>query len=447
MEKDIADLNKANEAIEKIHEFQRFGSILGLERMTSLLNELGNPQEELKVIHVAGTNGKGSICKYIYSILKEGGYKVGLYTSPFLEIFNERIELDGQYISDSDLALYTDRVMKAVNKITERGEQSPTEFEVITAIAFLYFKEKGTDYVVLEVGLGGRGDSTNVCKVPLATVIASISYDHTDRLGKTLTEIAGEKAGIIKEGCPVITSAESDEALTVIEETAAKKSAMYFETRNIPYTIKKSSLNGYEFDTIIQGVEFNDVEISMVGEHQIKNAIAALATLATIEERGQVVLKREDVYAGIKKAKMIGRLEVMRQEKGKPTVIIDGAHNPDGAKNLANAIETFCGGKKTLMVTGMLADKETDKIIKEFLRITHTFIATEPLNPRKMDCRELKKQIESFGGRCDAIMDYSEACKEGLKTAEGENYDVLLFAGSLYLIGAIRSILKNINKE
>ena len=175
----------AEGAIGKIHEFEKFGSVLGLERMTKLLDILGNPQDELKVIHVAGTNGKGSTCKFIYSVLQECGYKVGLYTSPFLEIFNERIEFDGNYISDEDLSVYTDRVLAAVKQMTDAGLQSPTEFEVITAIAFLYFKEKKTDYVVLEVGLGGRGDSTNVCKKPLISVITSISYDHTDRLGNT----------------------------------------------------------------------------------------------------------------------------------------------------------------------------------------------------------------------------------------------------------------------
>ena len=213
----------ASSAIEKIEEFQRFGSILGLERMNALLELLGNPQDELKIIHVAGTNGKGSICRYIYSVLQAAGYKTGLFTSPFLEVFNERIELDGKYISDEELAEYTERVLTCVETLTTRGEQSPTEFEVITAIAFLYFKEKGCDYAVMEVGLGGRGDSTNVCKSPLISVIASISYDHTDRLGNTIAEIAAEKAGIIKEGCPVVTSAEAEDALKVIEDRASER--------------------------------------------------------------------------------------------------------------------------------------------------------------------------------------------------------------------------------
>ena len=305
------DKTNSKAAIEKIHKFERFGMILGLERINSLLNLLGDPQDDLKIIHVAGTNGKGSICRYIYSVLQAGGYKTGLYTSPFLEVFNERIELDGKYISNEDLAVYTDRVLKCVETMTQRGEQSPTEFEVVTAIAFLYFKEKGCDYAIMEVGLGGSGDSTNVCKAPLISVIASISYDHTDRLGNTLAEIAGEKAGIIKEGCPVVTSAEAPEALEVIERKAEELGCMYFETRHVPYTVKSQDLGGSVFDVNIQGVTYENLEISMLGEHQIKNAICALAALSIIEERGDVSLHRDDIYKGFKAAKQIGRLEVM----------------------------------------------------------------------------------------------------------------------------------------
>jgi dihydrofolate synthase/folylpolyglutamate synthase len=208
------------DAIEKIHEFERFGSVLGLERMNIILEKLGNPQDELKVIHVAGTNGKGSVCKYIYEVLEAAGYRTGLYTSPFLEVFNERIELDGRYITDDELQSYTDRVLEKSREMVAEGHDSPTEFEVVTAIALLYFKEQNCDYVVLEVGLGGRGDSTNVVKAPLCSVIASISLDHTDRLGDTIAKIAFEKAGIIKEDCPVVISTDKKDARDVFVEKA-----------------------------------------------------------------------------------------------------------------------------------------------------------------------------------------------------------------------------------
>lgn len=429
----------AEGAIGKIHEFEKFGSILGLERMTKLLDILGNPQDELKVIHVAGTNGKGSTCKFIYSVLQECGYKVGLYTSPFLEIFNERIEFDGAYISDSDLAQYTDRVLTAVKQMTDAGLQSPTEFEVITAIAFLYFKEKKADYVVLEVGLGGRGDSTNVCKKPLISVITSISYDHTDRLGNTLAEIASEKAGIIKDGCPVVTSAEADEALAVIEQAAAEHGSMYFETRNLPCLITAETFGGSKFDIDIQGVTFKNLEISMIGRHQVKNAAAAVAALCILEENGDIRLPNEALRAGLKKAKQIGRFEIMTPPGQKPVYIIDGAHNPDGALALRRTMTTFCADSKILMVTGMLADKDTDTILKEFTQITGDFIVTEPVNPRRMSKEELKAKIEALGGSVKAAAEHEEALHAA--KAMQDEYDVILFAGSLYLIGEIRRML------
>ena len=324
--------------------------------------------------------------------------------------------------------------------MTQRGEQSPTEFEVVTAIAFLYFKEKGCDYAIMEVGLGGSGDSTNVCKAPLISVIASISYDHTDRLGNTLAEIAGEKAGIIKEGCPVVTSAEAPEALEVIERKAEELGCMYFETRHVPYAVKSQDLGGSVFDVNIQGVTYENLEISMLGEHQIKNAICALAALSIIEERGDVSLHRDDIYKGFKAAKQIGRLEVMSAQEKVPVVIIDGAHNPDGAASLRKAMKEYMPDKKILMVTGMLADKDTESILREFTAITDRFIATEPENPRKLDAESLQAKIEAMGASCESIPD----CREAVKAAaeRGKDFDAVLYAGSLYMIGAIRGLLR-----
>ena len=427
-------------AIGKIHAFEKFGSILGLERMNELMALLGDPQDKLKVLHVAGTNGKGSVCRYLYSVLQENGYRIGLYTSPFLEVFNERIELDGAYISDEDLTEYTDRVLKQVQRMVDAGKQSPTEFEVITAIALLYFYEKGADYVVLEVGLGGRGDSTNVCKAPLISVITSISYDHTDRLGDTLAKIAWEKSGIIKDGCPVVTSAKAPEALEVIERTAAEHHALFFETRRIPYKIKEQGLDGSCFDVDFQGVLFEDLRISMVGAHQIENAIAALATINLLEERGEVRIQKDKLYSGLRKAKQIGRFEVLTAPDAKPVVIIDGAHNPDGAKVLRDAMKTFCPSRRILMVTGMLADKDTTGILRSFRDITTDFIATEPVNPRSMTKETLKDALQAQGARCLALLEPKAAVEEALRRKE--DYDVILFAGSLYLIGQIRGMLR-----
>ena len=425
-------------AIEKIHEFERFGSILGLERMTGLLEILGNPHEDLKVIHVAGTNGKGSTCRYMYSVLQEAGYKTGLYTSPFLEKFNERIELDGEMISDEDLAYYTDVVLKAVKTMTDRGLQSPTEFEVVTAIAFVYYKEKQCDYVILEVGLGGTGDSTNVCSKPLVSVIASVSMDHMDRLGNTIEMIAAEKAGIIKKGCPVVTSVKDAKALAVIEEKARELGCKFIATNNLNVTITKESLAGSVFDA----PKFDGVTISMNGRHQVENACLALTTLNLLRIEGKIKLFDSDIYNGLKKAKQPGRFEVMSEIDEKPVIIIDGAHNEDGAKALAETMINLCQGKKTLMVTGMLKDKDVSAIIDSFMKITDDFVITEPDNPRKMDAVQLAELFMDRGAKCQVKSNPEEACSIAL--SKKDEYDVIVFAGSLYLIGKIRSILRNV---
>ena len=429
-------LNNDMDAISKIHEFEKFGSILGLERMTSLMHELGDPQDELKCIHVAGTNGKGSVCKYIYEILEAQGYRTGLYTSPFLEVFNERIELDHSFISDEDLQVYTDRVLEKVKVLTDRGEDSPTEFEVITAVAFLYFKEKNADYVVLEVGLGGIGDSTNVIHEPLASVITSISFDHTDRLGNTLKEIAGNKAGIIKDGCPAVTSAKAEDALEVFREKASECNAELYETAEITPEIVSESLSGTVFDVTL-GARYYGLKISMLGEHQIENAVCALKTIEVLQDEREIEIGIDAIYEGLFRAKQIGRFEVMKEE---PLVIIDGAHNPDGARTLREGYEKLLHGKKLLMLTGMLKDKDTEHIVGEFRKIADDFIATEPENPRKMSAAELAELIVKTGGKAEYYPDNSDALDAALDRAH--EYDGIICAGSLYLIGKLRTLIR-----
>lgn len=430
---------KSDRAIEKIHEFSKFGSVLGLERMTELLSLLGDPQDQLKVIHVAGTNGKGSVCRYIYSVLLEEGYKTGIYISPFIENFNERIEIGRICISDEDLAVYTDRVLEAVSIMIKEGLQSPTEFEVITALALLYFKEKACDYVVLEVGLGGSGDSTNVCREPLMTVITSISMDHMDRLGNTIEEIAAEKAGIIKDGCPVVTSASDVRALRVIERTAEEHKSMFFETTNLPVRITEEGIYGSCFDVDIQGVPFEGVRIAMAGRHQIDNAVAAMCALSIMEERGDVRVSRRALYAGLAAARQPGRMEVFAEEKS-PITIIDGAHNPDGAKALKEAIGSFCTDKKILMVIGVLADKDVKGMMDHFTDMTEDFIVTQPDNPRRLKAESLADMLRSRGCTCIEAPDIKQAYKEACQRKD--KYDVIIYAGSLYMIGKVRTMIR-----
>lgn len=423
------------DAISKISEFQKFGWVLGLERMEVLLEKLGNPHEKLKVLHVAGTNGKGSVCRYLYESLQAGGYRCGLFTSPFLEVFNERIEFDGAYISDADLQRCSDMVLAKTEEMISEGFESPTEFEVITAVAFLYFKEKNADFVVLEVGLGGRGDSTNVVKQPLCSIITSISLDHTDRLGETIEEIAGEKAGIVKEECPVITGVSNEEAMWVLRHKAIEKHTPIFNALENPCEILEETAEGTHFQARVLGEDY-DLTISMAGAHQVQNAVTALTALTLINKRGDIVLSKEQIAAGFKKAKQIGRFEVMQKA---PFVILDGAHNPDGARALRDTVLRHFAGKKILMVTGILADKEVDTVLDFFLEITGDFVATEPDNPRKLSAETLSEKIQKRGGhvRCCSRAEEAVRCAKGLYEA----YDVILFTGSLYLIGKIRGFI------
>lgn len=423
------------DAINRITTFQKFGWVLGLERMNVLLEKLDNPHRDLKVLHVAGTNGKGSICRYLYEILQTAGYRCGLFTSPFLEVFNERIEFDGSYISDEDLQRCSDIVLAKTEEMIAEGHESPTEFEVITAVAFLYFKEKNTDFVVLEVGLGGTGDSTNVIEQPLCSLIASISLDHTDRLGETIEEIAAEKAGIVKEECPLITGVSNEEAMWVLRHKAIEKHTAIFDALESPCEILEETVEGTRIRTEVLK-DIYEFTISMVGRHQVQNALTALTAIALLNKRGDFKVTDEQIAEGFKRAKQIGRFEIMKKN---PYVILDGAHNPGGAEALRETVLRHFKDKRILMVTGILADKEVDEVLDSFMEITGDFIATEPDNPRKLPAEELAAKIEKRGGHVKSFARPEEAvsCAKGVYDA----YDVILFTGSLYLIGKIRGLI------
>ena len=424
------------DAIERIHQFDRFGMILGLERMNMLLDRLGHPEKDLKVIHVAGTNGKGSVCRYMYEALKENGYKVGLYTSPFIQCFNERIQFDGDMISDEELAVYTKMAVEQTEAMVSEGYDSPTEFEVVTAVAFLYYAAKQTDFVILEVGLGGTGDSTNIIKKPLISIITSISYDHTDRLGNTLEEIAGEKAGIIKPGVPVVSNVTQPEAARVIARKAYQNDARFYDATKIKYGIRAESAFGYEFDMEIYGTDYSELKISMPGRHQVENAKTAMTALEILRKQSIIKVSREKVYKGFAQARQPGRFEVL---EGEPCIVLDGAHNEAGAEALKKAVADCFPGAKIVMVTGMLADKDTETILDNFCDITDKFIASEPDNPRKLTAEKLAEMLHNRGAGCKVAKDAESALKMAM---EHEcRPDVVLCAGSLYLISAIRGEL------
>lgn len=424
--------------IDRIHEFNRFGMVLGLDRMEELLRRLGNPQDDLKVIHVAGTNGKGSVSKYLEEGLSACGYKMGLYTSPYIETFNERIRYDGADISDEDLEYYGQKVVSAAEAMVADGLDSPTEFEVVTAIAFLYFADRQADITILEVGLGGIGDSTNVVKSPLASVITSISYDHMAQLGSSLAEIAANKAGIIKTGCPVIANVPQRDAAKIIARKAYAMGSRLYDISGIRAAVSDETPFSQKVSMELYEKSYSDVEISMVGRHQAENLKTALATLEILRKSGAVKLDREALYEGLKRARQPGRFEVISED---PLVIIDGAHNEAGAQALQETMARHFAGKKILLVAGILADKEIDSIVKFLTKITDHIIVTEPDNPRKLAAEKLAEHVAEFGVAAEVVSDVEAAVHRAKELADG--YDVILFAGSLYLIGDVRRLWRN----
>ncbi|MEG2298503.1 MAG: folylpolyglutamate synthase/dihydrofolate synthase family protein [Anaerovoracaceae bacterium] len=428
------------DAISKIAEFNRFGSVLGLERMESLLSRLSNPEKNLRIIHVAGTNGKGSTCRFLAHILKANGYKVGLYSSPFIEVFNERIEFDGKNISDEDLNRITDIVIKEAEEMVKDGEDSPTEFEIVTAIGFLYFKEVEADIVILEVGLGGRGDSTNVVLNLLISIITSISYDHTDRLGETLGEIAYEKAGIIKPNVPVVSNVSELEAAKVIAKIAYSRGSQLIDASKVKYTLRGNDLTGSDFDTVILDEPYRDLSISMIGSHQISNALTALTALEFLRKKGIIKVEYSKLKEGLVNAKNIGRFEVLREN---PYYIIDGAHNEAGICAFVETVNKYLKGTRMLTVVGVLKDKDVDTIVAKLMEIKSDFIGCEPDNPRKLDKDKLGEYIKKANGNVIDCLSTEEAIKK-VKDLSSE-YDCILFVGSLYLIGEIRGRLSNGN--
>jgi dihydrofolate synthase/folylpolyglutamate synthase len=323
----------------------------------------------------------------------------------------------------------------------EEGMESPTEFELITAIAFLYFSKQDMDFLILEVGLGGMGDSTNMVSRPVASVITSISFDHMEYLGHTLEKIAIEKAGIIKPGVPVIINVEDQNASAAIREIADTRGSEIYSVDANDLQVLEKTVDGYTFNVEIEGIFYTGLSISMIGNHQIGNAICALTVLEVLTKNDHVRLDPAKLYSGFRKAKQTGRFELLQKE---PFVIIDGAHNEAGAEALRMVIADLFPDSRILMIVGMLADKKIDKLLDQFEMITDEFIATEPDNPRKLPATELCRQITKRGKKCTAIENPEDACQYAYKLAS--SFDVIVYAGSLYLVGKIRGLLNHEEK-
>lgn len=417
----------ANEAIAYIHSVCWKGSIPGLGRTQELLRRMGNPEKQLKFVHIAGTNGKGSTAAMTASILRKAGYRTGLYTSPYIYRFHERMQVDGQEISDEDLAAITEYVKPLADSMTE----SPTEFELVSCIAFEYFKRMQCDIVVLEVGMGGAMDSTNVIEVPEVAVITNIGLDHTEYLGDTLEKIAETKSGIFKEGGHAVVYRGTPGVEAVFERVCAErhvslKKADFDGLRSVSH-----SLDGQVFDC---GTRKN-LFLPLLGDHQLHNAAVVLSVADTLIEEGWKI-SEENIRDGLRDVRWPGRFDIMRRD---PLFIIDGGHNPQCIEALVKNIQDYLPGKKLVVLTGVLADKDYVDMYQPVMPYVKQFICVTPPNPRKLDADKLAAYLESTGIPASPYAEIADGVRAAIEAA-GKDGVVLCF-GSLYMIGSIKDAL------
>ena len=424
------DIMKKEEAIKYIHSVNWTFCKPGLERTLELVSRLGNPQDKLKFIHVAGTNGKGSFCSMLSSILIKEGYCVGLYTSPYIKVFNERMQVNNEPISDTELA----EITESIKPIADQMADKPTEFELVTAIALKYFERHNCDYVVFECGLGGRLDSTNIVKTPILTVITGVDLDHTAILGDTVEKIAYEKAGIIKPGVPCLWCGENDSAFDVINAVAKDNEAPVFKADRSTLKVKNATLDGTFFD--FEG--FLDLKISLLGNYQVINATNVLNAVSILRNEG-VVISDRSVYEGLKDAKWLARFEILRKD---PIVIFDGAHNPQGVSSCVDSVKTYFGKKRIIAITGVMADKDYRYIADKICEIASDVMCVTPENPRALKGSEYAKEFLKHNIDAKAFDSVNEAVKSAIALAKKEKKAVICL-GSLYMYSQVEeAILK-----
>ncbi len=417
------------EAMRLIHATQRLGSRLGLSSIGALLARLDNPQDKLRYVHVAGTNGKGSVCAYLNAILQAAGLKVGLYTSPFIQRFTERIQVNGKEISEEAIARITTRIKAAISDMEAEGLESPTEFDLVTAMGFAYFAEQGCDIVVLEVGLGGRLDSTNIIKMPEAAVITRLGYDHTEVLGNTLEQIAFEKAGIIKPGCDVVLYPQPPEAGAVFEEVCSERNARLHKIDLSGIRLTEFGLWGQQFAY----AGFGEFRISLLGEHQLANAALAINASRLLQSKGFPVTE-DAIHAGLLSARWPGRMELLQSN---PFVLVDGAHNVQGVAALKQGLQQYFPGKPIIFLVGVLADKDYGDMMREVAPLAERFLTIAPESPRALSAAALAEHLRQYKRPVQAFLTLEDAIAEGLRRCGGDG--VLCAFGSLYYIGKVRA--------
>ncbi len=416
------------EALEYIQGTKTFGSKLGLDRIKMLVDLLGNPEKGLQVIHVAGTNGKGSTIAFMSSVLCQAGYKVGIYTSPGLYNFNDRIKINQKEIDDESVGKITGKIKEKIDVMLAQGFEHPTEFEIMTALALVYFKEQECDLVILEVGLGGRLDSTNVIKTPMLAVITPIDFDHMDILGDTIELIAKEKAGILKRGTRLVLSPQREEAEVIILKRA--------ERFDIPvHKVDFSSINpiSWDIDTQCFSVDQEEYKTSILGFHQTQNALVAIEALYALETLG-VRVPQDALKKGLVMARWPARFEILDKD---PLVVIDGAHNLQGVQILKENLKAYFGDKEIIFIMGVMRDKNYVEMIRELKPLMHKVYTVTPNNNRALSAVELQKVLEEEGVDSKACLGITTALESSLRDI-GENQIICAF-GSLYFMGELRA--------
>ncbi len=421
------------QAMSFINGAQGHGEKVGLHNMELLLERLGNPHRQFKSVHVAGTNGKGSICAFIETVLRKAGYKTGLYTSPYLMRYNERMRLMGVPILDERLAQITEVVSNVVEDLRAVGTK-PTIFEIGTAIAFVLFAQENVDIAIIEVGLGGRFDPTNVIE-PLVCAIGAIGLDHMKVLGDTIIKIAGEKAGIIKHGVPCIIHPQEESVREVFRAKCAEVKAPLYDLSTQQFQMKVESPYGLSFTFGSDEQSAIPLELHMPGSHQATNAATAYMSLVQLRNFGFNITD-EQIFNGIKATKWHGRLEWLR---GEPDILLDGAHNGQGAKSLVEYVKRNLHDRKKVLVFAMLKDKPVEEVARILSNITELVIATKVDYPRAAETSRLQAVLYANGVMCECIEDIGSAIEHAKRLAGTDG--VVIISGSLYLVGAARSYL------
>ncbi len=413
-----------NDALDYIHKINWCFCNPGLERIRELCEALDNPQKSLKFIHVAGTNGKGSFCAMLSSALKSAGYKVGTFTSPYVKTFNERMAINGEMISNDELVALTERVKPIADKMAEK----PTEFELITAIAFEYFAQNSCDYVVLECGLGGRLDSTNIIDTPVLSVITGIDFDHTSILGDTIEKIAFEKAGIIKPSVPCLWCGESKSAEQVISARAKELGASLYTVNHADTEIKSFTLDGTSFDF----GKYKNVYIPLLGKYQPFNASNVLCAIDILRSSG-IEIGDDAVYRGLSSVVWHARFEILSKN---PLIIADGGHNPEGVKSAVDSVKGYFGDEKINIISGVMADKDYHYIAEQIGSVANAVYTITPDNPRALGAGEYALVYEKNGISAYPCASVREAVEKAVK-ASIEQGKALLCVGSLYMYSEI----------